>query len=143
MKKLLSIALAGSILALAGCGGESSSSSYTGTKTLVNGNKYTCSSEAAMDSCKDDTTCKANCKLTYSATKPVDTNTNKTCNVDGKTVTGLASDSCRFNNNNDANVVITCDGSRMTLDGKIGSLNSQNSSLPSGSNIYGYTVQCP
>lgn len=95
MKKLLISSLACSMFVFAGCGGESSSSTYTGTKTLVTGNKYVCSSEVAFNSCVDDASCKAKCNLTYQAVKPVDETKAGTCKVVDNKVT-VTSEGCTY-----------------------------------------------
>ncbi|MDN3452413.1 MULTISPECIES: hypothetical protein [unclassified Psychrobacter] len=68
----------------------------------------------------------------------------KACNITGKTVTGISNDSCLFENASaEADMVITCTGSKMILDGKFGRLNTTTSKYTSGSTINGYVLQCP
>lgn len=95
MKGFFNLCVIGSALALSACGGSSDSSSYTGTKTLGNGNKYTCSSEAAFSSCSDDATCTASCTLTSGSVKPIESPSgDNACETDGNNVFGVNGTSC-------------------------------------------------
>lgn len=151
MKKLTSVLLLVSALALSACGGDSDSSgsndSYTSsfTTTIANGNKYSCPTKAALNTCKTDSQCKASkCTLTKQQTTPSDTTTTTACKVSGKTITGYNGKSCKFVNNADkANMVVTCSSGKMQLDGSVTGFKSSgstfNTSFPAG----GYTFQCP
>ena len=149
MKKLTSVFLLGTALALSACGGDSDSSgsSFTSsfTSTISNGNKYSCPSQAALDTCKTDSQCQAaKCTLTKQVTTPSDTTTNTACKVSGKTVTGYDSKSCKFVNKSvDANMVITCNSGQMQLDGNVGNFNSSGGTISSGTSLSGYKLQCP
>lgn len=117
MNKFVSVLVLGSALALSACGGDSDSSgSDINGSTPSNG---------------------------QSPTKP-NLTTKKSCSVSGSTVNGLANDSCRFEDKDaNANMVISCNGNTMTLDGNIGKFNSSNSTYSRGTNIGGFVLLCP
>ncbi len=138
MKKLMSLVALGSALALSACGGSSESSSFTGTKTLGNGNQYTCTSEAAMDSCTSDSTCSASCSLTHKAVAPVDTSTptGGKCKVDGNNIIGKKGKTCIVNLpalNKGKDVEMSCKNGKLILGG---------SSFSPGMTINGSTFKC-
>ena len=78
-----------------------------------------------------------------STPKPTIPTKNKACNITGNTVTGFANSSCLFENTSaQANIVITCNGNKMILDGKLGGFTSAKSEYNSGANINGYILRC-
>lgn len=104
MKKLLSLSILLSTMALTACGGGDSDSSGGSinnttnyTKTLSNGNVYKCPSETALTSCTTDGTCKtASCTATKIVTPVVDQSTLSACEVSGTNIYGTKGKSCTF-----------------------------------------------
>lgn len=140
MKSILSLCVIGSALFLSACGGSSDSSSYTGTKTLGNGNKYTCSSEAAFSSCSNDATCMASCTLTSGNVKPVEpTSDDNNCETDGNNIFGVNGKSClvsisSLNSGKLSTVDCSSSGELTISNGVI----ARNGSI----NLNGYTFTC-
>lgn len=95
MKNFLQLTILGSALALTACGGSSGSSSFNGTKTLGNGNRYTCPSQQAMDQCTSDATCSKICTITKQVVKPVVPGKGNQCEIKGKTVHGVKGGTCK------------------------------------------------
>lgn len=116
MRKVLGSLVLASTFVLTACGGGGSSeSSYTATfsKTLANKNEYSCPTQVAFDTCKDDASCKvAKCTLTKEVSKPADTTTLKACTIDGNNIYGKKGESCTFsiaNHNKGATEILVCD----------------------------------
>lgn len=129
MKKLTSVLLLGSALALSACGGDSDSSgsndSYTSsfTTTIANGNKYSCPTKAALNTCKTDSQCKASkCTLTKQVTKPFDPANTADCKVNGQTIYGQKNGVCKvslsfLNNGQPSEVVCQANGTIVLANG--------------------------
>lgn len=129
MKKLTSVLLLGSALALSACGGDSDSSgsndSYTSkfTSTISNGNKYSCPTKAALDTCKSDSQCKASkCTLTKKVTEPFDPAKTANCKVSGQTIYGQKNGVCKvslsfLNNGQPSEVVCKANGTIVLSNG--------------------------
>lgn len=137
MKKLLSLSILASAMALTACGGGSSDSSGSSvsssfTSTLANGNVYSCPTQTAFDSCKSDSTCKAaSCDIKKQVSTPVDTTTTAACEATSTNVYGKNGSSCKYVTPT-ADAVLTCSNGTLFIDGKIGGLTSSNSSYGSG-----------
>ncbi len=97
MKLSLSLLVLSSALVLSACGGDSDSSSFTGTKTLGNGNVYSCPSEVALTACTTDATCATSCTLTKENVKPVNPSNpsaSNACETSGSNIFGVNGKSC-------------------------------------------------
>ncbi|MDO5768668.1 MAG: hypothetical protein Q4P13_04120 [Psychrobacter sp.] len=123
MKNLTHVSLLGltlgAALALSACGGDSDSSgaphqtsSYT--KTIANGNIYSCPSKPAVDQCLNDSSCAAaKCDLIKVVTPPAP---DTTCKSVGNTVYATAK-GCSYSNasmNSGAVQTYKCVGGKVT-----------------------------
>ncbi len=149
MKKILSSFVICSALILSACGGDSDSSSdnnttgFTGNKTLVSGNKYTCTTRESYSLCEDDKTCAANCKLVATnanPANPIDPSVTNLCETEGFNVYGKKGGAClipisSFNNTQGKRYNLSCS---TTGGASIGSNFISGSSI----NLNGYNFSC-
>lgn len=143
MKKLLSLAVLASTMTLTACGGDSDSSgsnsvSSTFTKTLSNGNVYSCPTQSSFDACGSDSTCKAtNCTATKIVTPIVDPTTLAACEVSGTNIYGTKGKSCTFaisGLNGGATQTLTCNTS--------GGGTTNNITFGTSFNLNGMALSC-
>ena len=125
MKNIFSSFVICSALFLSACGGDSDSSSdasnqgFIGNKTLVSGNRYTCSTREAYSLCDDDKTCTANCKLiatNANPANPIDPSVTNPCETEGVNVYGKKGSAClipisSFNNSQGKRYNLNCSAS--------------------------------
>lgn len=147
MKKLYFGMLLVSSAVLTACGGGESDSSYNVVfkQILPNQNEYTCPTQTAFDSCKDDNSCKvAKCTLTKEVTKVVDITTLKACESTGANVYATLT-GCRTINTNvrtDAVLVCSPNKSKIYITGYIAGSSFKDTTINVGSNLNGVRYFC-
>ena len=105
-----STSFAGTALLLIGCGGGSSSESFSGTYTN-NGVTYSCSTQAAYDACKNNADCSS---CTNNAPAPSQAPAVSACATSGNTV--LVDEGTTCTNGSDT---LSCSNNQVTLNGSI------------------------
>jgi len=129
------------ILAACGSGGESSDSSFSGTKTF-GATSFSCSSESAQNSCTSSTSC-SSCTCTTGCTT-TGTAITTTCAVSGTTLTAT---SAGCTGNASGTQTFVCDGTKLMM--LSGTGHTAAAVIAGGStfggnvvNVSGVTIKC-